>query len=96
MIIRRVGVWSVSRIYGALSAVGGLFGGVILACVAVIGGATGGTEEMPAFLGPVLGIGAVIVLPILYGGLGLLVGAIGGVLYNLFAGMVGGVEIDVA
>jgi hypothetical protein len=37
----------------------------------------------------------VIFLPILYGVLGLVVGAIGAALYNLLAGIIGGVEIDV-
>jgi hypothetical protein len=98
MIIRRVGVWSVSRMYGAVSAVGGLLGGLLLAGVALFSASAGSAapnEDMPAFLGPIFGIGAVIFLPIFYGVLGILAGAIGGGLYNLFAGMVGGIEIDV-
>jgi hypothetical protein len=97
MIIRRVGVWSVSRMYAAVSAVGGLIAGLMLAGVALFSaGSAAANEEMPAFLGPIFGIGAVIFLPIFYGVLGLLVGAVGGALYNVFAGMVGGIEIDVA
>jgi hypothetical protein len=97
MIIRRVGVWSVSRMYGAVSAVGGLIAGLMLAGVALFSASSAAANaDMPAFLGPIFGIGAVIFLPIFYGVLGLLVGAIGGALYNLFAGMVGGIEIDVA
>ena len=97
MIIRRVGVWSMSRMYGALTAAGGLIGGLILACFALVGtGLASQNEEMPAFMAPLLGIGAVIVLPILYGVMGLVVGALGAALYNVFAGIVGGVEIDVA
>jgi hypothetical protein len=96
MIIRRVGVWSVSRMYGAVSAVGGLIAGLMLAGVALFSaGSAAPNQDMPAFLGPIFGIGAVIILPIFYGVLGLLAGAVGGALYNLFAGMVGGIEIDV-
>ena len=36
-----------------------------------------------------------VALPIFYGVMGLLAGALGAVLYNVFAGMVGGVAIDV-
>jgi hypothetical protein len=83
--------------YGAVSAVGGLIAGLMLAGVALFSASSAAPNaDMPAFLGPIFGIGAVIFLPIFYGVLGLLVGAIGGALYNLFAGMVGGIEIDVA
>ena len=96
MIIRRVGVWSVARMYGMLSAVAGLFGGLLFACIALVGsGFAPRNEGMPAFAGALFGVGAIFILPIFYGVLGLLVGAIGGAIYNVFAGMVGGIEIDV-
>lgn len=37
-----------------------------------------------------------IALPILYGVMGLIGGAIGALLYNAFAALVGGVELDMA
>lgn len=100
MIIRRVGVWSVARMYGALLAVGGLIGGLILAAFSLVGaglagaGLAGQNEDLPAFVGTAFGIGAVVFLPILYGAMGVIVGAVAGALYNLFAGILGGVEID--
>jgi len=36
-----------------------------------------------------------IILPIFYGVVGFIAGAIGAALYNLIAGMVGGIEIEV-
>jgi hypothetical protein len=97
MIVRRVGVWSVSRMYGAMSAAFGLIAGLFLACFALIGaGVASQNPGVPSFAGPLFGVGAVIFLPIFYGVLGLVAGAIGGALYNVFAGMVGGIEIDVA
>ena len=96
MIIRRVGVWSVARMYGALSVCAGLLGGLFFACIALIGAGIGPrNQEMPSFVGAAFGVGAVIIFPIFYGVMGLIVGAIGGALYNVFAGMVGGIEIDV-
>jgi hypothetical protein len=96
MIIRRVGVWSVSRMYGVMSAVFGLIAGLIFACFALIGaGVASHNPEVPSFAGPLFGVGAVIFLPIFYGVMGLVAGAIGAALYNVFAGMVGGIEIDV-
>jgi hypothetical protein len=41
------------------------------------------------------GVGAIIVLPILYGCGGFIGAAISAWLYNLIAGAVGGVEVDV-
>jgi Transmembrane domain of unknown function (DUF3566) len=95
MIVKSVGVWSVGRMYGTLSAVMGLLFGSFLAIFSVVGtGLAGRNDDMPAFFGLLFGAGAVVVLPIFYGVLGLLMGALGATLYNLFAGLVGGVELD--
>jgi hypothetical protein len=40
-------------------------------------------------------VGAIIVLPIFYGVLGFIAFAIGAVLYNVLAGMVGGLRVEV-
>ncbi len=98
MVIRRIGVWSVARLYGALSAAGGLIVGAIIALVSLVGGASGAFSEAAAMSGPLsmmLGVGAIIFLPLCYGVLGICVGAIGAVLYNLFAGMFGGIQLEI-
>jgi hypothetical protein len=99
MVIRHVGVWSVSRLYGALSAAIGLLFGVCFALVAMLGGMTGAMRDSGSGLGSggpfaLFGVSAIILFPIFYGVLGLLGGAIGAALYNLFAGMLGGVELE--
>ncbi len=48
-----------------------------------------------AGFGAILGVGAVVIFPILYGVMGFIVTLVGAWLYNLAAGMVGGVELDV-
>ena len=50
---------------------------------------------MPAFIGAMFGVGAVIFLPIFYGVMGFIGGLIGALIYNVVAGMIGGVELDV-
>lgn len=96
MIVRRVGVWSVARIYGAMLAAFGLLAGLIIALFSVIGASlVSQSSDAPSWLGPIFGIGAIVLLPLCYGLMGLLAGALSAVLYNLFAGMVGGVEFDV-
>jgi hypothetical protein len=104
MIIRRVGVWSIARLYGGMSATIGLIGGLILAAFATIGGVAGAMS--PAFraqgggfaaggIGALFGVGAIIFLPIMYGIFGIVGGAIGAALYNLFADLFGGIEVEV-
>jgi hypothetical protein len=100
MVIRHVGVWSVARLYGALSAAMGLLIGAIIAAASAIGGAAGAMSDSggglgAGSLGMLFGVGAIVFLPICYGVLGLLGGAIGAALYNVFAGMFGGIELDI-
>jgi hypothetical protein len=94
MIVKRVGVGSVARIYGAISAAVGLVIGICFALASMVGAGLADTSEAAMF-GPMLGVGAAIVLPIVYGVMGLIGGAIGAALYNVFAGIVGGVRIEV-
>jgi hypothetical protein len=97
MVIKRVGVWSVARIYGALSAAMGLIFGCGVALFSMIGGGMAAANgDGPGWFAPVFGAGAIVVLPIFYGVMGVIMGAISAALYNLFAGMVGGISVDVS
>jgi hypothetical protein len=94
MVIKRVGVVSVGKMYGAVCAAMGLIIGVLFAAIGSLGsGLAGasGTSVLP-FAG--MGVAAIIVIPIMYGIFGFIGGVIGGAFYNLFAGMVGGIEIE--
>ena len=102
MIVRRVGVWSVARLYGAMMAVAGLIGGVLFALIGMAGGLAGalGSSDTRAGLAAgglsaIFGVGAIILFPICYGLMGLVVGSIGAGLYNVFAGFFGGIEVDI-
>ena len=94
MVIKRFEPLSVGKIAGVLYAAIGLVVGVIVSFAAMIGGFAD-YNEFGAFTGGLVGIGAIIVLPIFYGVLGLVVAVIAAWLYNLAAGYVGGIEIDV-
>jgi hypothetical protein len=97
MVVKQVGVWSIARISGALYAGLGLVIGAVFALVALLGAGFASTmhnEEAPAALvGGFLGVGAVVALPIFYGVMGLVGGALMAWLYNVFAGFVGGIEV---
>jgi hypothetical protein len=40
------------------------------------------------------GVGAIVFLPVIYGVMGFITGALGAAIYNLFSGMIGGVELE--
>jgi hypothetical protein len=46
-------------------------------------------------MAPLFGVGAVILLPLFYGLMGFLMGMLTAALYNLIAGWLGGVELEV-
>ena len=98
MVIRRFGVWSVAKLYGALLAAMGLLFGAIIALASMIGGVSGAFGgDGPANAGPMamlFGVGAIIFLPVFYGVMGIVVGALSAALYNLFAGLLGGIEVE--
>jgi hypothetical protein len=99
MVIRHVGVWSVAKIAAALYIVIGLIAGCLFASISLVSAgfaqAVESGEEMPAWLGPLFGVGAIVIFPILYGVMGLVVGALSAVVYNLAAGAVGGIEVEI-
>ena len=105
MVIRHIGVWSVARLYGGLCAAMGLLLGACFAVVAMVGGgiaavaqnsgASSGSGVASGLMGAMFGVGAIVILPIFYGVLGIIMGALTAALYNLCAGMFGGIEMDI-
>lgn len=96
MVIRRVGVFSAAKIAGALYGLMGLLLGGIFSLISVVAGTAAMTEgNDDAMFGLIFGVGAIIFLPIFYGVLGAIFAAIGAAFYNLIAGFVGGLEIEI-
>jgi hypothetical protein len=98
--IRRFGPLSVGKIMGATYAALGLIFGAVFSLFAILGATAGmmsqhqggGGEE--AVFGLIFGVGAIIFLPLFYGFMGFLSGLIGAAIYNLMAGWVGGIEVE--
>jgi hypothetical protein len=86
---------SIARLSGMLYAVMGLVLGGIISLIALAGG-FGSASEGPAAFGGLMGVGAVLVLPICYGLLGFVATLIAAWLYNVAAGVVGGIEVDIS
>jgi hypothetical protein len=93
MVIKRIEPLSCGKVAGVLYGAMGLVVGVIVSVAAMAGGFAAG-ETLGPLTGGIIGIGAIVALPILYGGLGFLVAIIAAWLYNLAAGFTGGIEID--
>ena len=71
----------------------GLIFGLIVAVASAVGLSLAEGDE-PPFIAAAMGVGAVVILPLFYGVLGICAGAIGAALYNLLSGIVGGVTIE--
>ena len=92
MVVRRVGPLS-AKIAGVLYAILGFIFGAIVSLISVVGSAFAPKDAGP--MGMLFGAAAIVVLPIFYGVLGFIFSLISAALYNLIAGWVGGIELDV-
>jgi hypothetical protein len=96
-VIRRLGVLSVAKLQGTLYALLGLLVGAVFALFSLFGAALGssmGSDHQGSIFGAALGVGAIVIFPVFYGLLGFVVGLVVAALYNLVAGLTGGVEIE--
>ncbi len=93
MVVRRVGVFSLAKVSGVLYAFLGLIFGALITLFSLVGSAFAPKDA--GLAGMIFGTAAIVVIPIFYGILGFIMSAIMGALYNLVAGWVGGIEIDV-
>ena len=100
MTIKRFGVMSVAKMYGFLTFIFGLVFGVIYGLFLILFGAamTASSEGINTVAGGgsavVVGIALMIGLPVLYGLIGFFAGAIAALVYNILAGMVGGIKFE--
>ena len=92
MIIKRVGPVSCAKIAGLLYAIVGI---AIGAAISLITWSGGFGPSHTVGLGGKVGHAAIIIFPILYGGIGFVGTLLGAWLYNLVAGFIGGIEMEV-
>jgi hypothetical protein len=91
-IVKSVGVLSVAKIMGLIYGCMGLIFAPLFLLIGLLGSMAGANKSP---LASIFGVGFAIFMPLLYGGMGFLVGAIGALLYNLFAKWVGGFELEI-
>ena len=96
MIISRIGIGSLAKVAACIYASIGLFIGVCVFLVSLLGlGLPTDEANMSRWIAPLFGAGAVIILPLVYGTLGAIVLSLVAMLYNVVARTVGGVQIEV-
>lgn len=90
--LKKVGVLSVGKVLAITYAILGLIFGGFLSLLTLAGAAIGGAEQAgPAIF---VNLGAIFVLPVVYGAMGFVGGIIMAALYNLIATFAGGVEME--
>jgi Transmembrane domain of unknown function (DUF3566) len=98
--VRRVGPGSAFKIGLVTYAILGLVLGIFMAFISMVAGNLGSLGQSAApgsrLFGFGMGFGAIIFFPICYGLIGGIFAAIGAVIYNLVAGWVGGLEVDIS
>lgn len=93
-VLKKIGPGSAFKVGLVSYAFLGLFFGAIFSLFA-LAAAPFARPGSSHFLGLLFGVGAIIILPIFYGIIGGIAAALGAVIYNLVAGLVGGLEIDI-
>ncbi len=98
--IKRMGVLSCAKIYSITLAAMGLIVGIIYGLIfMVVGGAMmagGGRDAGTAGASSlVIGLVMMIAIPVMYGIIGFIGGIVGALVYNVAAGIVGGLELEI-
>jgi hypothetical protein len=99
-IVKRVGPGSAFKVGLVLYALLGLLLGICVAIISMTAGtlapyAQSGVPGARLF-GFGMGFGAIIFFPLIYGLFGGIFAAIGAAIYNVVAGWVGGIEVDIS
>lgn len=98
--INKLGVLSIGKMHGAMALVIGLIIGVLYGLffmlfggMAMMGGGRGGLAAGGSSI--IVGLIIMIAVPLIYGCIGFIGGIISAFIYNIFAGVIGGIEIEV-
>jgi hypothetical protein len=95
-VLKRIDPFSLAKLNAILYGLLGLLIGAIFALLSLFGAALGSAfdESGQAWIGGLFGVGAVFIFPIFYAIIGFISGLILSALYNLAAGMGGGVQVE--
>jgi hypothetical protein len=98
--VKRVGPGSAFKIGLVLYGILGLCAGILMALFSMVAGSltsmAGADAPAAKMMGFGMGFGAIIIFPIVYGVMGGIFAALGAILYNLVAGILGGLEVEIS
>ena len=94
MIVKRIVPMSIAKLAGLLYAVIGFIVGCFFALISMVSGVSN-TESFGPLAGLFVGAGAILFMPLFYGGLGFAGTYLSAVLYNVLARRTGGIEVEV-
>ena len=93
-VIKEVNVMSVAKVGGLVYALMGFVFGLMFSFFAVLGSAfSEPNDEFSGIIGLVMGVGAVIFMPLFYGFMGFIFGGLTALAYNFIAKTIGGIEV---
>ena len=99
-IVKRISPGSAFKVGLVSYAILGLVLGVLMACISMVAGPWAPVSQSAApgaqFFRWGFGLGAIIFFPLFYAAIGGVFSAIGASIYNLVAGWVGGLEVDIS
>jgi hypothetical protein len=91
--IKSVGVLSLAKVSGLCYGAMGLLFVPFFLLFSIVTSIAGKQAGAPPFA-PLFGVAFAVCAPILYGAMGFVLGALGAFIYNLIAGWIGGIEIE--
>lgn len=88
--LKKFGVLSVGTVLGSLYALMGLIFGAIVSLISFLS-----SSDAQGATSIVMGVGAIVFLPIIYGVMGFVFGVVSAAVYNLCAKWTGGMQVEI-
>lgn len=95
VVVNKIEVFSLGKIVGLIYALFGLIIGAFMTLFSIMGSLVAQSFGASGAVGMLFGLGSIILLPIFYGVMGFIIGALAAFFYNLIAGWIGGLEVKV-
>jgi len=94
-IVNSIGVVSLGKVVGLIYALFGLIIGAFVTLFSLLGAVAAQGMGFSGAMSIFFGIGSIILVPIFYGIMGFVIGVLVAWFYNIIAGWIGGIEVEV-